>query len=83
MKPNEHLLVFGHSLMILTLSTYHVDNEQVMATQEIELRMSNCALTCSCYDFKKKRWEIYVLASITHLPKAISSGTHVPFCDGM
>lgn len=80
MNKNEHLVIFGHSISISTLVSYHSTSEQFMITVPGVVHLPNCSITCSLYDGVE--WNIFVIGSVGHLLHKLVTGTHVPFADG-
>ncbi len=73
------LIIFGHSLFFSTLISYHVNHEQFKPNDIPSLQLPNCSISCENYDFDKLRWNTFVVGNITHLPKNVITGEHVPF----
>lgn len=77
LEPNEHLVIFTHSLLISTLLSYYSAHEQAMVDIPA-INIPNCGISC-LRPREEGRWDLYTIANIAHLSPEIVTGTHVPF----
>lgn len=77
--PEHILIIFGHSLFFSTLITYHVQHEKCKILDIPSLQLPNCSISCETHDFINQKWKTFKVASISHLPRDIVTGSHELF----
>jgi broad specificity phosphatase PhoE len=78
--PHQPIVVFGHSMFISCLVTYISSHRKFFPEKDqMFFRYPNCSITTLVWDHERNRWMGDHIASITHLPKKLVTGTHTPF----
>lgn len=78
MNDNEYLIIFGHSLTIslaISLMSMGVLSEREIVPVPISFHLPNCSLSIAGIN-SRDTWDIYHVASISHLGPAHVSGIH-------
>lgn len=78
--PKQPIVVFGHSMYISCLITYMSSNRKFFPDKnQMFFRFPNCSLSTLLWDDERNRWVGDHIASITHLPIQLVTGTHTSF----